>query len=252
MRRLKLFLIFLFLPLVLLADNQSWQVFKSTHFLIFYRNASEDELNTLSQKAEECYNNIADDLGLNRFNFWTWDNRAKIYLYDSQEEYQKATNGAEWSMGQAETRSKVIQTFLTAPGFLEDVLPHELAHIIFLEMVGFNNPAIPLWLEEGVASYHEKEISSVKADLTGKLKKGDFINLDALSRFEVAGSKDSEKVELFYEESYSLVKYLIGVFGQEKFVFFCQELRDSRNLTKALSRTYSFKDLVDFENSWKS
>jgi hypothetical protein len=252
MRRLKLCFLFLLFPIALLASNQSWQLFKSTHFFIFYRSASDNELNTLSQKAEECYNNIADDLGLNRFNFWTWDNRAKIYLYDNKEEYLKETNSADWSIGQATTRNKTIQTFLTAPEFLDNILPHEMAHIIFMEMVGSNNPAVPLWLEEGAASYHEKEIASVKADLAQRIKQGDFINLDTLSRFKVLSSEDPEKVKLFYAESYSLVKYLISEFGQDKFVFFCQELRDNRNFTAALSRAYSFGNLQDFESSWKS
>ena len=84
MRRVGWLLIILFLPLVIFAQDQAWQVVKSTHFNIFYKNASEDVLNELIQRAEDCYDSIADDLGFNRFNFWVWDNRAKIYLFDNQ------------------------------------------------------------------------------------------------------------------------------------------------------------------------
>jgi len=251
MKPLKLLLIFLFLPLVVFADNQQWQIFKSTHFFIFYKSAKETQLNELAQKAEEYYNKITDDLGFNRFNFWTWDNRAKIYLFDNQEDYRKLTGDPNWSAGQAHVGNKLIQTFITAKGFLDNVLPHEMAHIIFREMVGFNNPGVPLWLEEGVASYQEQENFFVKSNLANKIKQGGFLSLDSLSRFNVANLKQQTDVRLFYVESYSLVKYLIATFGKDKFVLFCQNLRDKKNLPRALVLTYSFNDLADFENSWR-
>ena len=241
----------LVLPLIVFAQNQPWKVFKSTHFLIFYKNANESILNEFSQRAEENYSKITDDLGFNRFDFWTWDNRAKIYLFDNQKDYIDATDDPDWAAGRAQFSNKQIQTFITTRGFLDNVLPHEMAHIIFREMVGFNNSGIPLWLEEGVATYQEQNSSFNNTNLANIIKQGNFIDLDSLSRLDISSQKDKEKVELFYAESYSLVRYLIAVYGKDKFVFFCQNLRDKRNITRALVSAYSFKDLQDFENSWK-
>jgi hypothetical protein len=251
MRTLKLLFIFLFLPLVALADEPAWQEVKSTHFLVFYKNAKEAQLNELTAKAEECYNNITDDLGFSRFNFWTWDNRAKIYLSDNQQEYQKLTGTPSWSAGNTRADKKVIQTFITAGGFLDNVLPHEMAHIIFREMVGFDNPAIPLWLEEGVATFQEKKFSFDRKYLAARINRGDFLNLDDLNKLEVGRLTDTDKAELFYMESFCLVEYLIAVFGKDRFVLFCQNLRDYKDLRRALALTYSFNDLADFESSWK-
>jgi hypothetical protein len=252
MKLLQLLVIFLFLPLVVFADNQQWRIFKSTHFFIFYKSAKESQLNALAQRAEEYYDKITVDLGFNRFNFWTWDNRAKIYLFDSQEDYRKLTGDPHWSAGQAQVDNKLIQTFITAKGFLDNVLPHEMAHIIFREMVGFNNPSVPLWLEEGVASYQEQNNFFVKSDLANEIKQGGFLDLDSLSRFNAASLKQQADVRLFYLESYSLVKYLIVTFGKDRFVLFCQNLRDKKNLSRALTATYSFNGLADFESSWKA
>ena len=251
MKTLKLLIIFLFLPLFVCADNQPWQIFKSTHFLIYYKNAKEAQLNELAARAEEYYNKITDGLGFNRFNFWTWDNRARIYLFDNQKEYVDETGDPNWSAGRAEVDRKLIQTFITARGFLDNVLPHEMAHIIFREMVGFNNPAIPLWLEEGVASYQEQKIYFAKADLANKIRQGNFISFDELNKMEGAGLRAQDEVGLFYAESFSLVKYLIAEFGKDRFVLFCQNLRDKRDLARSLILTYSFKDLKDFESSWR-
>ncbi|MDD5409136.1 MAG: peptidase MA family metallohydrolase, partial [Candidatus Omnitrophica bacterium] len=235
MKPLKLLFIFLFFPLIVLADNQPWQEIKSTHFLVFYKNATESELNELTERAEECYNNITDDLGFSRFNFWTWDNRAKIYLSDNQQDYIKLTGNPSWAAGNAQAESKVIQTFITAGGFLDNVLPHEMAHIIFREMVGSNNPAIPLWLEEGVATFQEKKFSFNKKDLAARISRGDFLNLDDLSKLNVASLTETDKAELFYTESFRLVDYLIESSGKDRFVLFCQNLRDYNDLSRALA-----------------
>jgi len=244
-------LFILFLPLAVCAQNQEWQVYKSTHFFIFYKNAPEAEVNALMLKAEDYYNSIANEFGFNRFNFWTWDNRAKIYLYDNQDDYRQATQSTEWSGGQVRIGAKLIQGFSGAPGFLNSMLPHELAHIIFIEMVGFNNPAVPLWLQEGVATYQQEDISAVKADLAGKIRGNDYLDLRALNSFQLSNAS-TENVRLFYAESYSMVKYLIAEFGKDAFVNFCRLLRDNRNLMTALSRAYSFKNLNEFEESWKN
>ncbi len=159
MRRFKFFLLFLFLPAIVSASAPDWQLLKSTHFFIYYKGASQNTISDLAQSSEGCYNNITEELGFNRFNFWTWDNRARIYILDDPWDYQKDTGAASWSAGQAVVANKLIKTFVTAPGFLDNVLPHEMAHIIFREMVGFNNPAVPLWLEEGVATYQGEKIS---------------------------------------------------------------------------------------------
>jgi len=254
MLKLRLLILFIFIPVIVFAQETPWRVFKSTHFLVFYNGASEDFLNQLTEKAEGYYDEIADLLGLNRFNYWTWDNRAKIYLFDTPEEYKKANSNLDWSVGLVTIGNKSIQSYSTAPGLLDNVLAHELAHIIFREMVGFNNPAVPLWLDEGVATFHERRSNnqSVKRYLAAKLKTNTLMSLNQLYSFDLMHTKDKQSVELFYLESYSLLNYLINVFGKDKFVSFCQYLRDHRDLTRALRSTYSFDSQLEFENSWKA
>jgi len=253
MRKLKLFILFLFMPLAIFAQNQEWNVAKSTHFLVYYKNSPEDLLNKVMDNAENYYNKIADDLGFTRFNFWTWDERAKIYIYNDAQDYQKATGEPAWSAGRATIKSKIIETFAGAGGFLDGVLPHEMAHIIFREFVGFDNSAIPLWLDEGVASYQEKlKFAHAKIYLLGLMERGQFMDLDKLSRLNHDSLGDNQTVQLFYSEAYSLVDYLIQEFDRDKFVLFCQNLRDLKNLERAIVLTYSFAGLKDFGEAWQN
>ncbi len=238
------------LPAALFAQDQ-WLVSKSTHFNIFYKSAPEEMVNELSRKAEEYYDSIGSQFGFNRFNFWTWDNRARIYLFDTQDEYLKSTQSSGWSGGQVEIGVKLIQSYIGAPGFMQDVLPHELAHIVFIEMVGYRNPAVPLWLQEGVATYQQKDIRLIKGDLAEIIRNGQYLSLNALNNFRFEGAGE-EQVRLFYAEAYSLVNYLISCFGKDQFVEFCRALRDNRSLPGALSKIYSFKDFNALEEGWKN
>jgi hypothetical protein len=76
---------------VFAGASDEWKQEKSTHFIVCYKNAPEQFIKNLTDRAEEYYNKIADDLGFRRFNFWLWDNRAKIYIHDNKEAYQAAT-----------------------------------------------------------------------------------------------------------------------------------------------------------------
>lgn len=245
-------LIFLLFPFVALTAKDNWQINKSNHFIVHYKNAPEEFIRNLIDKAESYYSNIADDLGFRRYDFWTWDNRANIYIYDDAEDYHSSTGLPEWSMGAAQAQGKVIQTFPYEEGFLETTLPHELGHIIFRESVGFNNPVIPLWLEEGVASYQEKiKYADVNNFLKNSIKNGSFIALEDLSNIDVR-LKFGNSVYVFYAEAFSIVNYLISKFGRDNFVNFCRLLRDNKNFEKAVSSAYRVSGLKELNQDWKA
>jgi len=233
-------------------DNTAWNTEKSTHFIVYYKIAPQDFIKQLIERSEEYYNKIADNLGFMRFNFWLWDNRAKIYIYDDAKSYQTSTGHPSWSAGCAIARQKTIQTFPYARGFFETILPHEMGHIIFREFVGFDNSAVPLWLEEGVASYQEDYRRSMSNTLVrDSIKKGTFMDLKKLNDFSPKSEKDNLVVNIFYSEAVSLVDYLIKEFGKDKFVLFCQNLRDKRDFQRAIASVYPFSNTGELDLAWQ-
>lgn len=253
MRRFILILVIFYLSgHIILAKDDDWHIIKSTHFIIYYKNAKEEFLERLIEKAEDYYDEIADDLGFRRHNFWLWDNRAKIYIYDEAKSYQVATGQPIWSGGSVIPRDKIIHTFVGQNGFFDITLPHEMGHIIFREFVGFDNPDIPFWLDEGVASYQGR-LRRITANRSVKeaIKKSNFITLEKLSQINPILTPDSSVVNLFYSEALSIIDYLIKEFGKDNFVLFCQNLRDKRNLERALASSYPFKNLQELERTWQ-
>jgi len=252
MKRIVLFLTAFFILTSSYAGEPKWNISKSTHFVVYYKNAPEDFINKLIRHAEDYYNAIADNLGLARFNFWLWDNRAEVYVYDDPNDYHASTGQPHWASGGTYITQKIIKTYPGAGRFFETVLPHEIGHIIFREFVGFNNTAVPRWLDEGVAIYQEKNRSlNVNSYLRQVMSQGNFMDIFELSVFDVAVSTDQKKVEIYYSESFSIVDYLIKQFGREKFVLFCQSLRDKSNLERSIASAYNFLNLKELDSVWQ-
>ncbi len=232
--------------------EKSWLTVKSTHFFVHYRNAPSDFIEDLVEKSEEYYDKIAEDLGFRRYDFWLWDNRAKIYIYDDAEEYQAQTGQPSWSIGSVVPKDKIIHAFPGVRDFFTTVLPHEMGHIIFREFVGFDNSSVPLWLDEGVARYQERaRYMAASRILKRDWQEGRLISLPELSNFNPRLVNNPDSVNLFYAEAIGVVEFLIKEFGKDKFVYFCQNIRDKKNLNSAISSTYPFKDLLELDKAWK-
>lgn len=255
MKKFLLFLLF-FSILTVAAYSQSteekWNTAKSTHFIVYYKNAPESFIEELINKSEDFYDRIADRLGFTRFNFWLWENRAKIYIYDDAQDYQNKTGQPGWSSGAAFPKKKTIVTFPYAKDFFVTLLPHEMGHIIFREFVGSDNPALTDWLDEGVACYQEQGRCLLSYPIIQQaVNSGKIIALPKLSQIEVRSVADTAQVQLFYAESVCIVDYLIKKFGKDDFVNFCQYLRDRKDLKIAIASVYPFSSLEELDGAWQ-
>lgn len=245
-------LIFVFIGSISAQEEEKWQIEKSTHFIVYYKNAPADFIQKAINESERHYNQIAQALGFMRFNFWLWDKRAVIYIYDDIKSYQLATKQPDWSSGSVRANDKIIYTYINAESFFDNILPHEIGHIIFREFVGFNNQAVPIWLEEGVASYQE-DLKNPELNLILKksLSDNSFIDFSKLNTLNPLLLNSKEEVVLFYAESVSIVGFLIKEFGSDRFAVFCQDLRDKKNLIRAISGNYPFSTLKELGDTWQ-
>ena len=229
-----------------------WDIKKVDHFIIYSRGASSEYVDKVARNAERDYIDIAHDLGFSGVNeFWTWDKRIKIYLFDTKLAYQKVMGAPDWSAGSVSFNKREIYAFMDMDNFFDTVLPHELGHIIFREFVGFNKK-LPLWLDEGVASYMERTRRHERIILSKMLMRhAEFMTIDILSKM-IRGK--ILMPEIFYAESLSVVDYLLQTFGKDKFVEFCRRIRDlkpGQTWELALRETYKFKGLSDLNSGWE-
>jgi len=254
---------------------QDWQESGSEHFIVYFTQDKEFAQEVLN-KAETYYIQIASDLGYPRYaEFWTWERRVKIYIYPDRDAYQKVSNQPGWSEGMADYRNKRIISYAHGEGFLDTLLPHEMAHLIFRDFVGFKGE-VAVWLDEGVAQWAEPfKRERVKAVSKYLLKNGrlfsvaDIVNLDIRkvsgnNKVDIHSIPDKEGkriflslngknvVDIFYVEAISLVGFLITHYGADSFTDFCRQLRDGKSLEEALSFAYSthINSVEDLESEW--
>ena len=244
--------IFSFSPFVD-AAKKDWNEEKSTHFIIYYRKAPDEFVERVVEASERYYEDIIEDMGFSRYdNFWLWDNRAKIYVYDSQEDYVEASGQPGWAGGHVYSEGKVIWTYPWAAGFFDTLLPHELGHIIFRELIGYRSN-IPIWLDEGVACYQEQSRRwGAKEKVKKAMDENKFINLDKLNSLKPHDLTDKEVVDLFYSESVSIITFLIERYGKYRFKTFMRSLKEAKDVNSALNSTYyNLKNLDDLGKAWE-
>mgnify|MGYP001612186819 CR=1 FL=1 len=233
------------------SAKSEWREERSEHFVIYYKKAPLDFVKNVEKMAEQYYSEITEGLGFTRYQNWSYDDRAKIYIYDDQDDYVDSAKQARWSHGVASARMKEIRTFPSAHGFFDSVLPHEMGHIIFREFVG-HDINLPLWLDEGVAMFQEKAkrwgANNRVRDAVNTKK---FIPLEELAYMELSSSTSQETVELFYAEAASIVYYMISELGEQSFSNFCRKLKQGSTFDNALSMTYlRIHNINDLNKFW--
>jgi len=249
------FLVFIFFSLFVREARAEvfsslWQTEKSQHFIIYYQTAQPAFVEELISKSEDYYNSIVDELGYRRLDFWSWDNRAKIYLYQDAEDFHNDTQRAAWAGAVVSVGSREIKTYVGQGGFFDSLLPHEMTHIIFREFIG-RNVILPLWIDEGVASSQEK--SNLYARMRaakGLVSKNEYLSLDKLSKVTNLDEKITPRV--FYAQAASLIVFLIRERGKDNFLEFSRSLRDGTDWKKALFKAYNFSSLEEMEEKWKA
>jgi hypothetical protein len=230
------------------VEAQLWLTTKSQHFIAYYQEAPDGYIDELINSAEKYYNSIVDELGYRRFDFWSWDNRAKIYMYKDNASYHSDLQSAGWSGATVDVRKRTIRTFVGQGGFFDSVLPHEMTHIIFREFVGYKIN-LPLWMDEGVACSQEKSSLQERLKVAKNLV-NQAINID-LNRLTKIQGATLVIPQVFYAQAASVIVFLLDNYGREKFLEFSRALRDKENWQGALEEAYGFGDLNDMDKKWK-
>lgn len=243
----------IFYPAIII-DAQQWREVKGDHFIVYFEQDEKFAEEVLT-KAEIYYREIALELGYQRYSgFWTWNNRVKIFIYPDRTSFLAATNQPAWSAGLANYKDKTIVSYVWSQGFTNSLLPHETAHLVFRDYVGFEGE-VPLWLDEGVAQWMEpKKRQKAKEAIRDLIDQGGFMSLEGLLAMDIREVGNEQWVPSYYIEAVSLVGFLISEYGSENFIDFCRQLRDGKSFQEALKFSYptSIRSIQELEEKWQS
>jgi hypothetical protein len=103
-------------------------------------------------------------------------------------------------------------------------------------------------LNEGLAMYAEGDLDAAsQSQLDAAISNDTLIALRSLNG---SFSEMSDKANLSYSQSQSVVKFLIETYGQEKMTQLLAALRDAKTIDDALVEVYGF-DTDGLEDAWR-
>ena len=135
------------------------------------------------------------------------------------------------------------------PFSLELTLKHELCHLLLHNHLG--QGVLPKWLDEGVCQWVSSGIGEIIMD-----QKRSFLNkatlsgtLIRLSELQDSFPSDRESLLLAYEESKSIVDYMIRRYGKERLIMLLEQMKQGESTDQAMLKSLSISS-AELENGW--
>ncbi len=159
--------------------------------------------------------------------------RVPVVIY-KRDDYKTVTNSPDWSGGVYDGTIRLPFGALSeiSPG-LRSVLFHEYAHVVVYDLTRGN---CPLWLNEGIAEmFGRKQLNDARTihpQATGKAATVDIRKLEG----SFSGLSTAE-AGLAYQQSYSLVNYIVGAYGWHRIQQMLTVLGQGMNINDAVATT---------------
>ncbi len=223
---------------------------ETRHFLLYRESPPIEQ--TLLDTIETLHGKVM--LDLISFSPWTRDERVLLYFFTSPKVYARVTGRPEWSGGASSVQRRLIY-MLEEEGYM-GLVAHELTHIYFDSFFNASRPD-PLWLSEGMAVFIQTERSQtpppwLDANLKIISSGGGFKLTDLMAIDNLQGMKP-EDVQVWYAQSYSLVRFMMHLKSGDSFYQFCKYMRDGEPFNQCLVRSYGmpFNRVAALESVWR-
>jgi peptidase MA superfamily protein len=222
-----------------------WKVVTNGQLSLHYYGLQQSFAQEMLNAGNEGIQRNAKEAGL------TTQDPVNIYVYPNYDDLRQAIlYEPSWVGGQAypEQNIVILGTSGSDAGWDKNTVIHELTHVLVGHFTFSCLGDVPQWLNEGLAVYSEGPLDP---QFQGPLDKA-VQNDKLLSVRSISGafSEVTDKVDLSYAESYSLVNFLIKTYGQDKMTALLSSLRDGLTTEEALQKTYGF-GIDGLEDAWR-
>lgn len=228
-----------------LDSKHDWQTVTSGHINLHWYSGDQAFAQELLAAAETGLARLRNDAGLQP------DKPIHLYIYANTDDMKDAIlYEPSWTGGLAYAIHDIVIIGIS-PRNLEwgrTTIAHELTHVLVGHLTFSCLGDVPTWLSEGLAVYSEGPL-----DENAEIQLNEAINTDQLLTIRSLSGGFSEvpsRAYLSYSQSYSIVKFLIETYGQEKMNSLLIALRDGTTVEEALLQVYGF-DIDGLENAWR-
>jgi len=230
---------------------EQWKHAETDHFI--YHFVHSYVATPVSVEAEFHYRVVAKELEREQP---ATDIKSHIYIFEQPEDWQQFQafgNLEKWTGGIHSAGSLFVQRN-PAYKFSNNLLGHEIVHLVLHR---FYTDAIPCWLDEGFAQFISKDAHASYERARGYIAKpqskaiapDDLIPLAALIALT---HPPSDRVEIFYDESERLVRFLASA-DKKSFLTLLDALARHQPFESILPRLYSgrFANVSTLESQFR-
>lgn len=215
------------------------------NFLIKYREEERQfEGFELRELLRETYRDISREFG------YYFDHKIVVLLYDL-EEFRQLTGQPHWA---AAVYDGKIRMPAYQRGFslhdLRVLTTHEMTHAFVAAM---SRGRAPIWLHEGLAKYQEDKVRKASLKFFNVAASNNrLIPMDELlAQGPFTGAHDLNRINLFYEQSFHLVRYLVGRYGMFGIKQLLAAFGQGKNPDEAIRAALKVSPMR-LESEWKS
>jgi hypothetical protein len=230
---------------------EQWKHGETDHFI--YHFVDSFVVTPISVEAEFHYRVVAKELQREEP---AGDTKSHIYVFERPadwQEFQKLGQLEPWTGG-IHSQGSLFIVRNPAFKFTNNTLGHEIAHLILHR---FYSDGIPCWLDEGFAQYVSKGAHASYQRARGYYAKPRSSAIAAqdlvpLSMLLAMTHPPSDRVEIFYDESERLVRFLAFT-DKPNFLALLDALARHQPFDSAFLRTYSgrFGNASMFEEKFR-
>ena len=179
------------------------------------------------------------------------DKPIHLYIYANTDDMKDAIlYEPSWTGGMAFPEHDVVIIGISQRDLAwgRSTIAHELTHVLVGHLTFSCLGDVPTWLNEGLAVYSEGGLDSAsESQLNEAIRSDQLLTVRSLSG---GFSEVPSKAYLSYSQSYSLVKFLIETYGQDKMHSLLVALRDGTTIDDALLEVYGF-NIEGLEDAWR-
>lgn len=229
-----------------LDSVHQWQTLNGDGINLHWYQGDQNFGSTLHGAAADALKLLASQAGLKT------DQPVDIYIYGQTQDMRDAVlYEPGWTGGLAYPPYNIVII-----GINQDILDwgklaeaHELTHVVTGHLTFNCLWSVPSWLDEGLAMYSEGKLEAVSQDHFDQAVRDDtLIPLRSLSG---GFSEKSDKADLSYSESFSVIQFLLKTYGHGKMTALLEALHAGNTADEALQATYGF-DTEGLEDAWRA
>jgi len=229
-----------------LDDIHPWIVISGGNIILHYYNGSDSFGQQLHEAAAGALVRLSQDVGLRP------EKPVDVYIYANTSDLRDAIlYEPAWIGGQAFPGNNIviIGVSINDLDWGKSTEAHELTHVLVGHLTFTCLGFIPTWLNEGLAMYGEGGPQSIELAQFDQAKAAD--QLLALRSLTGGFSEESDRANLSYTESFSVVNFLIQTYGRDKMTTLLLDLRNGATADEAIRSAYGF-DTDGLEDAWRA